>query len=228
VPPEKLHVVAEWADPDLFHPTEPDQSLAAEHGLTGKFNIVYGGTMGPAQGLATVLDAAKLLVGNSRVQFVLIGDGSELEALRRRVATEQISNVKFLGRQPMESMHQFFALADVLLVHLIRKPIFALQLPSKVLAYLACGRPILCAVQGTAEQTVLDAGAGMSCPSEDPVALAERVREFSNMSAIERQQMGERGRQAYLSNYSRQVQVARVEQILESVVHQTMGRQIAA
>lgn len=228
VPPEKLHVVAEWADPDLFHPSEPDPALAAEHGLACKFNVVYGGSIGPAQGLETVLDAAKLLANHREIQFVMIGGGSELESLRRSALAEQITNVKFLGHQSMEHMHRFFALADVLLVHLTRKPIFALQLPSKLLAYLACGRPVLCAVEGTAAQIVRDAQAGVTCSSEDPQVLAEQVRQFFTMPARQRQDMGQRGRAAYLAGYSRCVQVARVEKILEQVVQQTTGRQIAA
>jgi glycosyltransferase involved in cell wall biosynthesis len=115
----------------------------------------------------------------------------------------------------MEQIHRFFALADVLLVHLQDDPIFRMQIPSKTMAYMACGRPILCAVPGVTAEIVRQAGAGLTCPSENPAAMAECVRQLHAMSKGERESMGERGREAYLVNYTRQVQVERVEDILK-------------
>lgn len=223
VPDTKIHVVAEWAEEDIFFPVPQDTHLAETYGFAGKFNIVYGGNFGAVQGLDTVVQAAGRLLDLPEIQFVFIGDGTELERLQRLVAEAELPNVRFIPRQPMETIHRFFALADVLLVHLKDVPIFRLQLPSKVIAYLACGRPILCAVPGAAEQVVLDAQAGLSCASEDADALAGRVRDFYALSPEQRQAMGERGRSAYLAQYTRSVQVGRIEQILETVVQAGRG-----
>lgn len=217
VPSHKIHVVVEWADEDLFFPTKYDENLAQQFGLAGKFNIIYGGTLGPVQGLGTVIDAARLLQDLENMQFVFIGDGNDEENLKRQVSEYALQNVRFIPRQPPEDIHRFFALADVLLVHLKRKPIFELQLPSKIIAYLACGRPILCAMSGSAAKIVHDAGAGVFCRSEDPQAMAEQVRTLYAMSKSEREAMGQRGRQTHLHNYTRTVQVNRIEEILKRV-----------
>ena len=218
VPSDKIHVVTEWAEEDLLFPVEYDERLAAQHGLSGKFNIVYGGNLGTAQALHTIVEAAEILVGMPDLQFVFIGDGNETDHLKRMVADRNLANIRFIERQPMQEIHRFFALADVLLVHLKKEPIFMLQLPSKVLAYMACGRPILCAVSGSAEQVVLDSKGGLSCPSEDPVAMADLARRFYEMPRNELEEMGKNARMAYLTNHTRSVQVQRMEKILQKTV----------
>ncbi|MCE7979622.1 MAG: glycosyltransferase WbuB [Caldilinea sp. CFX5] len=218
VPPEKIHVVVEWADESLFFPVARDEALAQHFGLAGKTNIIYGGNLGTVQGLGTVVEAAQLLQDRPDVQFVFIGDGNDLDNLQAQVKRANLTNVKFIPRQPMQEIHRFFALADLLLVHLKKEPIFELQLPSKVIAYLACGRPILCAVPGSAAKVVEDAKAGLCCPSEDPQSLSKTVYQFLQMPLAERTIFGQNGRQAYLKNYTRKVQVERLEALFEYAI----------
>lgn len=218
---EKIEVVVDWADEDIFFPVEPDQDLAREFDLNEKFNIIYGGNLGTVQALDTVIAAAELLQDLEEVQFVFIGDGTDEHKLKRQVAEREIKNVRFIPRQPMDQIHRFFALADLLLVHLKQDPIFEMQIPSKTMAYLACGRPILCAVSGAAEEVVRDAGAGIFCPSENPQAMAEQIRTFYAIPESDRRILGEQGRQTYLEKYTRSVQIDRVEAILKRAVADT-------
>ena len=220
MPEEKIHVVAEWADEALFYPVEREPALGETFGLAGKFNILYGGNLGPVQKLDIAIEAARQLTDLQDLQFVFIGDGNAEHQLKEMVASYELTNVRFIPRQPMEQMRHFFAWADVLLVHLKRVPIFELQLPSKVLAYMACGRPILNGVAGTVADIIDQAQCGLSFPPEDPQAMADRVREFYQMPISERQAMGGRGRDAYLAQYSRSVQVERLEKILQKTAAQ--------
>ena len=75
VPEDKVHFIANWADEEIYHPVPRDEGLAARHGLAGRFNVVYGGNIGAAQALETLLEAAARLRDLPRVQFVLIGEG---------------------------------------------------------------------------------------------------------------------------------------------------------
>lgn len=135
---EKIHVVAEWADESLFFPSEPEEELAETHGLTDKFNVIYGGNLGTVQHLSTIVTAARLVQDLDEVQFVFIGDGNEEANLKRQVNEQNLDNIRFIPRQPPEEIHRFFSLADVLLVHLKREAIFEMKLPSKAIAYMAC------------------------------------------------------------------------------------------
>ena len=158
------------------------KDLAQETGLAGRFNIVYAGNMGAAQALRNVIKAAKLLSDIADLQFVFIGNGVEEDQLKRDVSGAGLRNILFLGRKAPQQMPSYYALADVLLVHLKNDPLFEITIPSKTTAYMACGRPILAAVKGDAAELVQSAGAGLACQPEHPQALAAAVRSLHAMS----------------------------------------------
>ncbi len=216
---DRLEVITDWADENLFFPVEPDPSLAREHGLAGKFNIVYGGTLGPAQGLETVLDAASLLRDLVDLQFVLIGAGEDAARLEMLAKEQKIGNVHFIPHQPMSEIHRFYAIADVLFTHLKPDPMFERQIPSKIMAYLACGRPILCGITGSAAAVVRDSGAGLCCAPGDPRSLSAAVRQLYEMPSQERARLGANGRSTYLKKYTREVQASRIESLLMHVAN---------
>jgi colanic acid biosynthesis glycosyl transferase WcaI len=217
VPADKIHVIPNWADEEVYRPVARDETRAREHGLRDRFNIMFAGVMGAAQALDTVLDAAESLRDVPAVQFVLIGDGIDVERLKQQVAARDLTNVRFIGRQPAERMPHFFAWADALLVHLKRDPLFEITIPSKTIAYLACGRPILCGVAGDAADVVRDAQAGLIVPPQDAGALAQAVRDLAHMPVDQREALGRNGRAAFEKHYTRAVLVQKYEALFEEV-----------
>jgi glycosyltransferase involved in cell wall biosynthesis len=215
VPADKIHVIPNWADEDVYRPVRRDEALAAEYGLSEHFNVMFGGYIGAAQTLENVLHAAERLRDILAVQFVLIGGGIDVDGLRQMAHERRLPNVRFIGRQPAERMPYFFAWADALLVHLKRDPLFEITIPSKTIAYLACGRPIITCTTGDAADVVRDAGAGLVCAPEDPAALAQAVRELMAMPVEQRDTLGQAGRQAYLQKYTRAVLVEKYVKLLE-------------
>ena len=145
VPAEKIEVIPNWANDENFRPVEPDIELGIREGLIERFNVIYGGNVGTAQGLGVVLDAARLIRDLSQVQFVIIGDGVEREGLAARAAEQGLDNIRFLGSRPSNQIAQYFAFADVLLLHLAPDPAYQVTIPSKAYAYMASGKPILAA-----------------------------------------------------------------------------------
>jgi glycosyltransferase involved in cell wall biosynthesis len=218
VPPAKIKVIPNWADEDIYFPVLRHEEFAARYGLAGHFNVVFGGNHGAAQALTSVLQAAQLVADLRDLQFVLIGDGIEKAALVRHAQEAGLHNVLFLERQPATVMRKFYASADVLLVHLKDDPLFEITIPSKMMAYLACGRPILAATKGDAAELVNSAHAGFVCEPQNPHALAGALRKLYMMSRAEREALGAAGRQAYLAGYTRAVLVAQYETLFENLV----------
>jgi glycosyltransferase involved in cell wall biosynthesis len=148
---------------------------------------------------------------------VLIGEGIDRPVLQAEVQRQNLSNVLFIDWQPEIGMPRFFAWADGLLVHLRNDPLYHITIPSKIVSYMACGRPVLCAVPGDGAGVVRAAGAGLLCPPEDPQALAQAVRTLYTMPAAQREALGEAGRESFLQNYTRRVVVERQMQVLQEV-----------
>ena len=219
VHPDKIRVISNWVDTDFFRPFPPDFALAQQFGFNGVFNVVFTGTIGLAQGLETVLEAALLLRDLPEIQFVLIGDGADLEHLQGIATERQIANVRFLGRHPANLMPRFNALADVLFLHLRDDPLFRITIPHKIFTYLASGKAILGAVSGDAAEVISNAQAGVVCPPADPKALAEAVRMLYHLTPSERQTMGENGRRAAEELYGRAPLISQVEKMLKEAVY---------
>ena len=215
VPAEKVDVISNWVEFENGTLATVDSELATSLGLVGRFNIMFAGNMGEAQGLETVVQAAALLRDLPEVQFVLVGDGVALPRLKQAVQDKSLPNVRFLGRYPQQAMPRLYALADVLFVHLKNEPLFEITIPHKVLAYFGAGKPILAAVAGDAASLVVEAGAGIACPPENPRALCEAVRCLYSMSLEERQTLGERGLQAAHTRFSRNELVGQIEAALQ-------------
>lgn len=235
VPTQKIHVVSNWVDPGTYFRAEPDPQLAQELSLDGHFNIMFAGNMGEAQGLETVIEAARLLQedaladpsatpgqalstaeGEKRPpQLVLVGDGVALPRLQALAEQQGLSNVRFLGRYPASKMPRLYALADALLVHLKDDPLFRITIPHKTLAYLASGKPILAAVAGDVADLVESIGAGVTCPPQNPAALAAAIRQLQAMPVGQRQAMGERGALAAQTRFSRDLLTSEIEAVLQ-------------
>lgn len=197
----KIEVIHNWCDEVQTRPG----TLASEEGslFIGRFNVVMAGNMGTVQGLDVVLDAARMLADSEpQVQFVLVGGGVERPHLEARAELLGLRNVLFLPRRPIEEIGALLHRADALLVHLKDDPLFAITIPSRIQAYLAVGRPILCGVRGNASELVQQAGSGICFEPDNSSALAESVTALCRLSLEARLGMGERGRQFYRDKLS--------------------------
>jgi putative colanic acid biosynthesis glycosyltransferase WcaI len=218
VPPETIHAIPNWVDTEFYGPRPRNTELAARLGLTGGFNIMYAGTMGLAQGLSTVVEAAGLLRDLPEVRFVFVGDGLDTSRLQRLAEERSLDTVKFVGRQPGELMPELYALADVLLVHLKDDPLFRITIPHKTMTYMAAGKPVVAAVQGDVAALIKGAQAGMTCAASDPSALADTVRMMFGLTSQERARMGANGRAEACRRFSRDTLVRRLATMFEDVV----------
>ena len=186
------------------------------------FRVMFAGNIGVAQSFETILNAADQLREHRDIQWLILGDGRQAAWVRDEVDRRGLTHcVHLLGRHPVESMPDWFAQADVMLVTLRREPIFALTIPSKVQSYMACGRPILAALEGEGARVVTEACAGMAIPAEDPSALASAVLHLSATPALEREAMGRNGRQYFLKEFERDMLIARLDVWMNELVKES-------
>lgn len=219
VPAKKIEVIYNWCDEENIQRQYTADGLEKRLGFAGRFNIVFAGTMGKAQALDAVLDAAQL-VGNSQpeVQFVFIGGGIEVDRLIKKTDEMGLSNVRFLPRIPMQEIGSVLACADVLLVHLSDDPLFKITVPSKTQAYMAAGRPILMAVGGDAACLVEKSTSGLTCIPENAQSIAAAIEKFCDMSRQELDDMGARGRIFYDTELSLAVGANKFESVFKSIL----------
>lgn len=179
-------------------------------------DLVFAGNVGKAQSMPTLLGAAARLRDVPALRIHIVGDGSELAATKALAARMELDNVIFHGRQPLEVMPEYYAMADAMLLCLTADGEISRTLPAKVQGYMAAGRPILAAANGETALVLTDAGCGACVPAEDDVALAEAIREF--IRGADRAELGRQARNFYAEHFERSVFMGRLEDILAACV----------
>lgn len=216
--PRKVTVVPNWAD-------ERQMSFGDEHvgeapaSAEDPFTVLFAGTMGKAQSLTTILDAASTL-HQERVRFVFVGAGIEVERLKATAEARGLNNVSFLPRRPVSEMSPLLQSADALLVHLRDDPLFSITIPSKTQAYLMAGRPILMGVRGDAAAMVEEAGAGLVFEPENKDSLVEAIRTMARLDRSDRAAMGARGMRYYRERLALAVGSSTIEEVLVNASHE--------
>ncbi len=191
----------------------PEDPEAGE--LPGGFRVMYAGNIGAAQDFATILSAAELLRDEKNIQWIVLGEGRMRAWVQEQVRERGLaSSVHLLGQRPPERMARYFAHADVLLATLRREPIFAYTIPSKIQSYIACGRPVIAALEGEGGRIIREAGAGWAVPPEDPKALADAVIAASRLARPELDAMGNRGEAWFRQHFERYKLLVRLEDLL--------------
>jgi colanic acid biosynthesis glycosyl transferase WcaI len=186
---------------------------------------MFAGNVGAAQDFPAILDAAERLKGEAGIHWVVLGEGRMLDWVRSEIVRRGLgATMHVLGQHPASSMPAFFAHADAMLVSLSDDPVFALTVPAKVQAYLACGRPIVAMLDGEGARVVQDAQAGLVCPPGDSAALAQAVLELTRMSAAERERFGTNGLACARAEFDRAALMGRLDQVLAQVARTTHSK----
>jgi len=203
---------------DFYRPMSGGDKVNVD-GLPIGFRVMFAGNIGAAQSFETILSAAETLRDHHEIHWIILGDGRQARWVHEEVAKRGLSQcVHLLGRYPMESMPEWFAHAEVLLVSLRKDPIFALTIPSKIQSYMACGRPILASLEGEGARIVEEAHAGIVVPPEDASALAKAVLQLSLMPPSERETLGQNGRRYFLQEFDRDTLLVRLDSWMKELV----------
>ena len=216
VPEDKVEVIYNWCDESQL--SDLKAGLPSDFPGSNYFRIVFAGTMGKAQALDSVIEAAKnLLVKRPEVRFVFVGGGVEVDRLKAKVQQGNITNVIFIPRVPMSEVGAILEGADALLVHLKDDPLFSITIPSKTQAYMAKSKPIIMAVRGDAAHLVSVSKSGVLAEPENVSSLVSAVELISGISRDERVEMGRRGLDYYNSKLSLRVGVSKFSRLFGSL-----------
>jgi colanic acid biosynthesis glycosyl transferase WcaI len=199
----KITVVENGVETDLFKPHSNAKSCKQTVGLEGKFVVSYIGTLGMAHGLAAVLPAlAALQRSIPELVFLLVGEGSQKQDLVDQSQKEGMQNIRFLPQQSRELIPALISASDVCLVLLKKTEIFKTVIPTKMLEFMACARPVVLGVEGQAKELLEKADAGLSIEPEDSAALSRAIQTLHSNETL-RNTLGANGRRYIVQHLSR-------------------------
>jgi glycosyltransferase involved in cell wall biosynthesis len=203
VPSQKISVVQNGVETKLFSPQDP---CALRTGLNaeGKFLVSFIGTLGLAHGLETIIAAAESLqeVAPS-VLFMLVGEGADRERILALANAKHLRNLCIVPQQPREKIPSYISASDVCLVLLKKSDVFETVIPTKMLEFMSCGRPIILGVNGQAREILERSRAGVYVEPENPSALCDAILKLQRQDFL-RKSLGRNGREYIVRNLSRE------------------------
>lgn len=209
---ERITYVPNWAE-DLYD-CERWADLAAEP--IPENSLVFAGSIGRAQGLEILLDAAESMTQTTpRVHWVFVGDGTARHWLENEVSQRGLTDrVMLLPRRPPQDMPKILKAAAALLITLRDEDVFAQTIPSKVQSCLAAGRPVIGVLAGEPARIIEEARCGYVCPPRDPAALTAAVKKLLSLPHEQREELGCRGHDYYKAHFTQAQLIARIETLL--------------
>jgi len=216
---EKVTVIPNASDLDLFRPDLDGSASRERLALGDRFAAIYFGAMGMANGLDYVVEAARVLAerGNDRIVLVLHGSGGKREELEALVRRYGLTNVVFSGLVPdKEEVARIVAGCDACLT-IYRAAKEQTWSPNKMFDALAAGRPVLINVAGWLGETIEKNDCGRYVDPQRPEALADALEDLSTNPDLCRE-MGENARRLAEAQFDRRILAAQLETVLTNAV----------
>jgi colanic acid biosynthesis glycosyl transferase WcaI len=205
-----------WAESVFDHfPLEPAPEITKK---PGDFIVMFAGNIGEAQDFPAILKAAEFLKSHKKIRWIVLGDGRMREWFEQEIQKRELQEqVELLGSFPVKRMPSFFMHADALLVTLKDEPIFAMTIPGKLQSYLTSGIPIIGMINGEGHALINDNEVGQCVASGSSSELASVVMEMAATPILKRSEMGARGKALYKNEFSRNILIEKIEEILSSL-----------
>jgi glycosyltransferase involved in cell wall biosynthesis len=210
----KITLIPNGVDPDMFDPDEQGQAIRAELGLHDRFVVTYTGAVGPANDIPALVRAAERLKGDDTIRFLIVGDGKDRPRVEKMIVEKGLRNIIMVGPRPKAQMKQVLGASDACTATLLNIPMFSTTYPNKVFDYMAAGRPIVLGIDGVIRQVVEDAQAGIFAPPGDDAAIAEAVRQLK-ADPHQARKMGRRGRAHIIAHFNRRDHATQFLALLE-------------
>ncbi len=176
---EKIEVVTNGSNVDLFFPREKDHSLLQSLSLENKFIVGYIGTHGMAHSLDFIVQSISK-IDDEDIHFIFIGDGSQKNNIVNLAGTLSLKNITFLDPVSKVEVPKYLSIIDVSLAPLIKSDTFKTVIPSKIFESSAMQKPILLGVQGQAQEIIEKYGAGVCFEPENEKDFIDKVLILKN------------------------------------------------
>ena len=205
--PNKLHIIPNFVDTDLYRPTEEishlDRSLFIPN---NNLKLLYAGNIGMAQDWDTLVEVAKR-TKDRNYDYYVIGEGKMRKYLKDKISEFDLTNIHLFPYQPRELMPEIIGFSDIQFIFM--EPQIAAQgFPSKVYTIMASAKPLLvCSPENT---PIINFLKGINCAkvitSTEAIAKAEEIDKWlSGISKDELSKMGERGLSEIHKKYSKDI-----------------------
>lgn len=218
-PAEKTIMIPNMSKPDKYYPHEPDANIVERFKIDlQKFNVIHFGSMGRANGLQYIIEAARICQdkGINDIEFLFMGNGATEPILKDLCNKYNLNNVRFLGYHNLATVAEVVNCCDASITSFMNLPILTTNSPNKLFDSLSAGKPIIVNSAGWTKDMVEDNNCGFYVDVEHPEALAEKLIEVKDdieLLAV----WGQNARRLSVEKYDKDLLTAQVADVMEKV-----------
>ena len=216
-PEGKVTIVPNMSNTDMFYPHEVNSVIVESFGVDKtKFNVVYFGSLGRANGLLYIIEAAKQLkdMGDDTIHFLLMGSGATDSIIEMEISKYGLTNVRLLGEYEMGVVEEVVNCCDASIITFLNLPVLQTNSPNKFFDSLAAGKPVIVNSSGWTKDIVENNNCGFYTNPEKPEQLAERLLEIRDDKQLLKT-WGENARRLAMEVYNKDILSAKVAEVLE-------------
>ena len=176
-----------------------------KHGLRDRFLVLYSGNLGIKHNVEILVECAEQLADRKEIFFAIVGHGASRSRLEEMIAERDLTNVKLFPLAEREDLPDMLCSADVLIAPQ-RSEVIDIVVPSKLLSYLASGRPVIASAHSESEAATLlrQHDAGILVTPEDSQLLSETILKVAKDPQWAAE-IGSRGREFIRATFDHEV-----------------------
>ncbi|WKN40455.1 glycosyltransferase family 4 protein [Tunicatimonas pelagia] len=216
VPHKPIYLIPNMADCQFFRKSERNIYHEVQFEVENKFVVTYFGAIGKVNQLDYLLDAAEACQrkGLAEVQFLVVGQGSELPHLKKSTEERAITNITFVDHQNKYGLLSVLNITDALYISFANHPVLQAGSPNKFFDALAAGKMCITNTAGWIAQLIEDNHCGFYAPPQYPEKLVAQLAPFvTDRTLLEICQRN--ARDLAEREFSREKQVTVLRNILE-------------
>ena len=179
---DKLEIITNGADFEIIPNNIDSEKLKRKFGWKDKFVFSYFGAHGVANDLIQVVEVAQKFKDNSKLHFVLVGDGMQKKMLKQKVKEYDLNNVEFVDSVPKSEVFNYIYASDICMAILKKTDTFKTVYPNKVFDYMACSKPVFVTIEGITRKLIEDSGAGFYSEPENLEKFVEMVNKIVGLT----------------------------------------------
>ena len=224
-PEAKVSMIPNMSKPDAFFPHEPNMEIAKQFNIDlTKFNVIHFGSMGRANGLQYIIEAARVLKerGDDSIRFIFLGSGATEPQLHSLSEKYGLTNVAFHGRSPMRTLSEVVNCCQASITSFRNLPILQTNSPNKLFDSLSAGKPIIVNSAGWTKDMVENENCGFFVDPEKPEMLADKLLEIKDNQPL-LEEWGKNARRLSIDVYDKSKLSAQVAEVLE-ITYNKMNR----
>jgi len=193
---------------------EPLPKEIEEKILKDKFIVGYTGTIGKANVLEYLIDAAYKLKDDKDIEFIIVGKGMEESNLKNEVKDLGLDNVIFLPPVKKTQVQSVLKFVDVCYIGWEHRKVYKYGISAnKIFDYMYSAKPILHSFSGEGD-LIKDANCGVSVSAENPNAIADGILKLYNLSPEQRNKLGENGKNFLIKYHNYENIAKRLDEVL--------------